>query len=93
MPSVHSQFGIDYLSSGLADYLDASRGGDGEPIKTDVENLWVLPAGVASNNASELLCTPKLTELVAELRDEFDYVIIDTPPVGEMSDALLISKS
>lgn len=60
--------------------------------KCEVDNLYVLAAGTKSQNPSELLSSSKLKELINKLKEEFDYVIIDTPPVGLVTDAQLISQ-
>lgn len=58
--------------------------------KTDVENLDVLFSGKESSNPIGLINSPKMNELVAELSEKYDYIIIDTPPVNIVTDALLI---
>ena len=57
---------------------------------TRQENLFVLPAGIVPPNPSELISGPKTIELFNYLRDNFDMVIIDTPPVGLVSDARIL---
>lgn len=56
------------------------------------ENLYVLPCGPIPPNPSELLLDQKVSELFELLRQRFDIVIIDTAPVGMVSDALTLSK-
>ncbi|MCD8394044.1 MAG: polysaccharide biosynthesis tyrosine autokinase [Bacteroidales bacterium] len=56
------------------------------------ENLWILPAGPVPPNPNELLLSPRLDHLIDELRKEYDYVIIDSAPIGLVSDTLLISR-
>jgi capsular exopolysaccharide synthesis family protein len=56
------------------------------------ENLFVLPCGPVPPNPSELLLENKVTELFAYLKKHFDAVIIDTAPVGMVSDAMTLSK-
>jgi tyrosine-protein kinase Etk/Wzc len=62
-----------------------------KPSKFD-DNCFVISSGPVVVNASELLLSEKLTELIAELRDTFDFVLVDSPPVGLVSDALVIQK-
>jgi capsular exopolysaccharide synthesis family protein len=57
----------------------------------DIPNLYVLPAGPVPPNPSELLSSIKLRILVSELEDRFDHIIIDSPPVIHVTDALIIS--
>ena len=47
----------------------------------EIEGLSVLPAGAKPNNPAELSTSPQVQELIDQMRDEFDFVIIDTPPV------------
>jgi capsular exopolysaccharide synthesis family protein len=56
-----------------------------------IPNLYVLPAGPVPPNPSELLSSIKLRILVSELEDRFDHIIIDSPPVIHVTDALIIS--
>jgi tyrosine-protein kinase Etk/Wzc len=56
------------------------------------ENLFVLPCGPVPPNPSELLLDPKLNELFAYLKQHFDTVVIDTAPVGMVSDAMSLSR-
>jgi capsular exopolysaccharide synthesis family protein len=58
----------------------------------DQENLFVLPCGPIPPNPSELLLDTKVDELFAWLKTHFDVVIIDTAPVGMVSDAMTLGK-
>lgn len=58
--------------------------------KTDVENFDVLFSGKESSNPIGLINSPKMNELITELSEKYDYIIIDTPPVNIVTDALLI---
>lgn len=55
------------------------------------ENLYILPAGVIPPNPTELILNGRLEELLRHLKTMFDYVIIDTAPVGPVSDARLLA--
>ncbi len=59
---------------------------------TGVDNLQVILTGPRTPNASELILDPKMDELIEELKKLYDYIIIDTPPVGLLSDALVFMK-
>jgi capsular exopolysaccharide synthesis family protein len=56
------------------------------------ENLYVLPCGPIPPNPSELLLSPKVDELFAYLKERFDVIIIDTAPIGMVSDAMTLGK-
>ena len=58
----------------------------------DVENLYVIPCGPVPPNPSELLLDPRMDELMEEVRARFEVVIMDTAPVGLVSDALNLGK-
>ncbi len=57
-----------------------------------VENLYILPAGAIPPNPSELILSKKVEELFDGLRQEYDYIIIDSAPVGLVTDAQLLSR-
>jgi tyrosine-protein kinase Etk/Wzc len=58
----------------------------------DVENLFVIPCGPVPPNPAEMLLHERVEELFANLRSQFDAVIIDTAPVGLVSDAISLGK-
>lgn len=76
---------------GLSTYLSRDVSVDKVIIPHDIPNLFVMPAGPVPPNPSELLSSIKLRYLVAELQDRFDHIIIDSPPVIHVTDALIIS--
>ena len=51
-----------------------------------------MPSGPAVSNASNLLYSPRLAEVIRAARGEFDYVLIDTPPMLQLADARIISQ-
>lgn len=59
---------------------------------TSYDNLYVLPCGPIPPNPAELLLEPKLEELFIYLKANFDVIIIDTAPVGMVSDAMALSR-
>lgn len=54
------------------------------------ENLYILPAGPVPPNPNELLLCDNMKRLFAELRNNFDYIIVDSAPIGMVSDTFLI---
>ncbi len=56
------------------------------------ENFYFISSGTIPPNPAEILMSSRLKELMEELRVKFDYVIIDTAPVGQVSDALVIEE-
>ena len=59
---------------------------------TDVRNLHVLTCGPIPPNPSEMLSSKKIKDFVESLRDYYDYVFIDAPPIGIVTDAGIISS-
>ena len=94
-PSVAGKLYIE-KKAGLSSYLSGQS--KLEPliqkcgIKGDEDAFSVLSAGRIPPNPIELLSSPKMEELLSELRASYDYVILDLPPVGEVSDAMAIAK-
>jgi tyrosine-protein kinase Etk/Wzc len=78
---------------GLTNYLLGKVNIEHLPIPVEgSENLFVLPCGPVPPNPAELLLDPKLNDLFAYLRENFDVVIMDTAPVGMVSDAMTLSR-
>ena len=61
-------------------------------IPGDKEAFVVIAAGRNPPNPVELLSSPKMMKMLESLRESFDYIILDLPPVGEVSDALAVAK-
>jgi len=57
-----------------------------------MDNLWLLPSGPTPPNPAELLNGARAQEILARLRDTFDLVLIDSPPVLPVTDAVVLSK-
>ncbi len=77
--------------AGLSTFLSRDIRLDQVIQEHDIPNLYVLPAGPVPPNPSELLSSIKLRILIADLLDRFDHIIIDSPPVIHVTDALIIS--
>jgi tyrosine-protein kinase Etk/Wzc len=98
-PSAHRMFGVDG-SRGLADLLQEPAPWPEEepeltefaPLKTDIENLYFLPAGRPSRPPSELVGSERLLGLLDRARPVFDVIVIDSPPVLAAADAVLIAR-
>jgi receptor protein-tyrosine kinase len=55
-------------------------------------SLWLLSSGALANNSANLLTSDRIKARMAELREEFEFVIIDAPPLGQYGDAIAIGK-
>ena len=90
--NINKLFGnIEEGSHGLSEYL---LGVDEEPVvyrSEKTENLFVLPAGGANKNPAALLSSSRLAQLIRKFEEAYDYIIIDTPPIDIVTDALLYS--
>jgi tyrosine-protein kinase Etk/Wzc len=80
------------VNKGLTDYLTGQAEPEEIIRRTTVnENLFVMPAGRLPDNPSELIMSDRVQELMQYLTPLFDYIIIDTAPVGLLSDAYILS--
>jgi len=79
---------------GLADLLRGTRKIEDVVRPTAYRNLFVIPAGKASRlEIGELLHSPELEEIVGQLRQRYDYVLFDTPPITVSADAGALGQS
>lgn len=91
-PMIHRLFqqyrepGLTELLLGKADVQDVIR-------STEVNNLYIITAGTSPPNAPQLLASPKMDDLIDELKRTFEIIIFDTPPATVVTDpAILASK-
>jgi capsular exopolysaccharide synthesis family protein len=61
-------------------------------MPTQFEHFHVMLSGPTPPNASELVLSKHIEELFSEARAEYDYILVDTPPVGLITDALLLMR-
>ncbi len=90
-PTLHKMFNMS-MKKGLSSYLNNSSKLDEVVYATEYDNLYILPSGAIPPNPSELLEGTRMTTLVEELKQKFDIVIFDTPPLGLVSDAEIIAR-
>ena len=90
-PTLHEKFKIDN-SVGLSQYMINHTPKEEIIFKSDIENLYIVPAGPVLPNSSELIEAGALDELIDYLKNKFEYVIIDTTPTGLVADAALMMK-
>lgn len=93
---LHSPAISEYLNIssdvGISSYLLGTREPEEIIKRSEVnDNLWFIPAGPLSANPTELLTTSRLQELLTYLDGIFDYIIVDSAPVGPVTDAYIIS--
>jgi capsular exopolysaccharide synthesis family protein len=92
-PTLTDKLNVTSVNKGLTDYLTDDVK-PGEILqKTPVnDNLYIVPAGWLPENPSELIMSKKVPELFDYLSEIFDYIIVDTAPVGLLSDAYVLSN-
>jgi capsular exopolysaccharide synthesis family protein len=90
-PEMHEMFGLSG-SRGIVDALGEKGRLDGlyrQPLSE--LDLKVLTAGVRPSNPAELLSSPRVSEFFTNVRAEFDFVLVDAPPTGLVSDPLILA--
>ncbi len=88
-PRIHKVFRIENIS-GISSYLIGKTHYTNSVYNSQVENLDVITAGPVPPNASELVLNAKVDELLAETKEKYDYIIIDTPPIMLISDSIVM---
>ena len=88
IPSVAKKMNIQ-SSPGLTDVLMGKKACPTDAFRSSLLDTWyIMPSGDIPPNPSELLGSKRMTTALEHLRQEFDYIIIDLPPVNLVSDAL-----
>ncbi len=88
-PVMHKLFGLD-ANHGLTDLLTGKAALSGVIESTQIENLKLLPAGPTPPNPSELLGSKRMKNLIQRLKENFDYVVFDSPPTVPVTDAAVL---
>ena len=78
--------GLSHYLSGQAQLSDVICG-------TQEDNMFVIFAGIIPPNPSELLGSERFAELIRRTKNDYDYVIVDAPPLGSVIDAAVIAKA
>jgi capsular exopolysaccharide synthesis family protein len=90
-PRVHQVFGLS-CEVGLSSVIVGETDLAGALRESGVEGLSLLPSGPRPANPAELLTMPRFEGLIAELRDRFDIVVVDTPPLLAVTDACVVAS-
>ena len=90
-PRIFGDFNIDNIT-GVVNYLIGQKTVNDIIQPTHIPYLDVISSGPIPPNPSELLMGDAMAELIEELKLKYDYIILDTPPVGLVSDALELSR-
>src|SRR5205823_3746921 len=82
--NIPSDVGLTSIIRGDAEYADAIQ-------ETSIANLSVLPGGPLSAEPAELLTSPRFAEMLRVFREQYDYVLLDSPPVLAVTDAPVVA--
>jgi capsular exopolysaccharide synthesis family protein len=90
-PKVHKS--LDMVNDkGLSTYIVSKHSKEEIIQTTQYENLDVITAGPIPPNASELVLSPRVEQLLKELKAEYDFVVVDTPPLMLISDSMVLMR-
>jgi tyrosine-protein kinase Etk/Wzc len=90
-PTLHRVFNISN-ESGITNYIIGEKSLEEIITPTYVENLFVIPAGPVPPNPAELIETREMKFLFQQAKKDYDYIIIDTPPIALVADALSLAS-
>lgn len=89
-PKIFGDFNLDN-DRGIVNYLIGEEPLENTIVSTHIENLDLISSGPTPPNPSELLMSKKLKDAIDKLRDSYDFIVLDTPPLGLVADALELS--
>jgi tyrosine-protein kinase Etk/Wzc len=89
-PRIHKIFNLGN-EIGMSNFLIGDNKFEEIIIKTEIENLWYAQSGPVPPNPAELIESAEMVDFIERAKKKFDYIIIDTPPVAIVTDALLLS--
>ena len=90
-PTVHKNFNLSN-KVGLSSCISMGTAVADAVQETGIEGLDALTSGVIPPNPSELLGSERMQNILQRAKEEYDYVLIDTPPVMPVTDALIVSR-
>jgi protein-tyrosine kinase len=90
-PSLHVVYGMPN-HAGLVQYLKSASPAKGNISKVILPNLHIMTAGGQPSNPSELLGSPRMAELLNDLKQQYDVVLLDSPPTLDFTDAELLAE-
>ena len=88
--SLSKALGLDH--SGVAAYLNGKSDSYKENAEEVAPNLFVLPVGTLPPNPTELLLTDRFQEMIEDMRQNYDYIFLDCPPIDIVADASIITE-
>ncbi|HKX30943.1 MAG TPA: polysaccharide biosynthesis tyrosine autokinase [Blastocatellia bacterium] len=90
-PTVHKMLGVDQ-KPGLSTYLSSEVDLMKLVKPTKIQNLYILSAGLIPPSPAELISSERMRIALQKLSEEFDHVVVDSPPIGSVTDPVIISR-
>lgn len=90
-PHQHVLFNADNRAGGLVDAIESDRMPDLHGVE-NLPQLVLITAGMPPDNPLELLSSERFSQMIEYMRDNFEYVIFDTPPIEKFSDGLIVAN-
>ncbi len=90
-PRLHTFFDINN-SVGLTNYLTTDLALEDVILQTPVDNLYFLPSGILPADAAGILNSRRMSELLQDVKQRFDLVLVDSPPILGVSDAAVLAS-
>jgi capsular exopolysaccharide synthesis family protein len=90
-PRLHTFFGINN-SVGLTNFLTTDLMLEDVILQTPVDNLYFMPSGILPTDASGILNSRRMSELIQDVKQRFDLIFVDSPPILGVSDASVIAS-
>lgn len=87
------RYKVGQINCGLTHYLSGQNELEDTIQHTDIPNMDIIFCGSYSPNPAELLNHVRFEAMIKKLREDYDYIIIDTPPLGSVIDAAIVAKS
>lgn len=87
-----ARYGVDKEVEGLSHFLSGQAELDDVICETSVDNLYCIFTGIKSPNPAELLGSKRFKNMIENCKENYDYIIIDCPPLGSVIDAVLVAK-
>lgn len=91
-PKVHQSLELNN-EIGLSSYIVGKSSLEDVIQRADLANVDVITAGPVPPNASELVLSPRVDQLLTRLKEMYDYIIIDTPPLMLISDSMVLMRA
>lgn len=90
-PRVHKVLN-QFKAPGLVEYIFEKASYEDIIRKTELEDLFLIPAGTIPANPSEILASAQFMKLIVKLKEDFEIIVIDSPPILAVTDAEILSR-